>query len=493
MKQHPIPGAALAVVIVFAALPVRPAAAEGWQLSHPSKEDMEKVVRKLWESTEFDKVFNPFADPVRPLCLTIPEYPPPSARSKTRSPMGWYLDFIPEAPLPSGRVKQLQQLDALSAVGLLTKTTTMNKESKEVTRYRLSASGWAAGAYSGGNGRCLVYGVSRFLGVSVVEPVAASLKAGVEIYDVNAMVGPGAESDLAPWARDPQVRAAFPVIDQILKGEVYRWRLVRGAGAWVDYSAMLQDGAEAFGESEPLTPDMAQIRAKQLAQAKQRLADLRALPTPGRDDLKAMVSKTMGQQSCLNLPGGSGSNQPVDVPLDSRKPSHYAVAIFTNKERNANDRVLKKTVPILTQLEQIGVLRKQHEHNLPGDGNDRGLVFDGDVYELTPALADKVSPDNPYCLPLGEPVREFVDFQVADNDGMGYPNPTVRYRTIVKYRNVPTWMNDPDLKSRWPELRGVIEDGMTCQGGFTYDKKTKERTNGSASCEWSFDSNQTTD
>jgi hypothetical protein len=49
-------------------------------------------------------------------------------------------------------------------------------------------------------------------------------------------------------------------------------------------------------------------------------------------------------------------------------------------------------------------------------------------------------------------------------------------------------MNDPLLREGWPELRGVVENGMACDGKFGFNRKTRDKHSGMGSCWWAFDS-----
>jgi hypothetical protein len=410
--------------------------------------------------------------------------------------MAWHADFVVEAKPPRGRDKQLAQLEMLSRAGLLSKTPVtvrIGDTVQEATRYRLTGRGWAATAYKV-DGSCLTFGVPRFLGITEFQPKAASARAGLEMYTVKARSGLASDADLEPWARDPEFQSVFPGIEQALKGQEWTWQLIRGAGEWVDYYQFLRDGMDGLPrpESPPTLVEEAG-RAKRVAEYKALEEEMRTLPTPSMETIKANLLKgrALYERNCLSLPGGDYSYQPVDRNLETLKPARYAVAVFTNKERRANDRIQVKTLPVLAELERIGILRKHPEQGIRGTERDSDLVFDADVYELTPAYAKRISPENPDCLPLGEPVREFVEFRMVEKDSRRYPNLMIRYKALVKYPNAPAWMKDPALKAVWPELRGVMEDGMACQGTFVYSKKKQEAEVHNGDCYWAFDSNQT--
>ncbi len=390
------------------------------------------------------------------------------------------------------REKQLRQFDALTKVGLLKKfhtTIKLNGEMREVNRYSLTEKGWAASDYTR-DMSCFAYGAARYLGISGVEPKVIRTQAGLELYEVRARVGLGSEADLAPWARDQEVQAEFSDITKNLDGKEFAVLLVRGGGEWVDYQSMLRDKARKSATTHP-NPSRSE-HPHVSDEVKRKINELNALPAPTVDEVKKLlqVMHGVGRKDpwpipCLYLPGSE--KLPVDKELFGYYPSHYSVAIFTSKNRSAYDRVSKKTIPYLNMLEQLGILTKHAAQNVPGTGRDVGW-FDAYIYELTPAYQNRTDSRYPYCFPLGDPTVEFVDLQIAEKDEFGFPNSSFRYKLKVMYKTPPAWMSDPLLRERWPELQGVTEHGMACQGKFGFDRKTRDEHSGSGSCWWAFDS-----
>lgn len=464
-----------------------------WKATQPTRENFDRVVRATWEKSSGLRTNNVFGEPATRLCISVPSYPAPDSRSKAQFPLAWHFDFFSDTALTKDREKQLRQLDALTKAGLLRKfntTANLNGEIKEVTRYSLTEKGWVASGDTRGSS-CFAYGASRYLGISRFEPKAVSNQAGLQLYEVRAKVGLGSEADLAPWARDQELQAEFSDIKKNLDGQEFAVLLVRGGGEWVDYQSMLRD--EALKKATKPANQNISERPLISEEVKRKIDELNALPAPTVDEVKKLLQVThgVGQKNpwpipCLDLPGSE--KLPVDKGLYSYNPSRYSVAIFSNKDRTAYDPVANKTIPYLNTLEQLGLLSKRATKGVPGEGRDVGTVFDAYVYELTPAYENRIHSRYPYCFPLGDTTVEFVDLQIAEKDENGFPNSSFRYKLKVMYMNPPAWMSDPLLKDGWPELRGVVEHGMACEGKFGFDRKTRDKHSGAGSCWWAFDS-----
>jgi hypothetical protein len=482
------------MTVGFAAAPFLAAhAGDEWKAAPPTNEDFDRVLRETWKQNSGTQVGDSFGEPAARLCIAVPTNPAPDSRSKAHLPLAWHLDFFANAALTKEREKQLRQLDALAKVGLLEKVATtakLNGETVGVTRYTLTQKGWKASGYARGVS-CFTYGESYYLGVTRFEPKVVRDQASLEIYEVHARVGVRSETQIEPWARDREIQAEFPEIKKNLDGRDFAALLVRRGGEWVEYQSMLRDEAlktttSTANQDRPGRPSISN-------QEKRMLDELIALPPPTIDEVKKLLQSShgVGQANpwpipCLDLPGSE--KLPVDRTLHSNKHPRYSVAVFSNKVRTPYDRVAIKTIPYLDMLEKIGVLSRHVETGVAGKGRDAGAVFDAYVFKLTPAYENRIHSRYTECFPLGPPTVEFVDIQIAEKDMNGFPDSSFRYKLKVMYRTPPAWMNAPVLKAGWPELRGVVEHGMACQGHFSFNRKTRGQEGGGGSCWWAFDS-----
>jgi hypothetical protein len=464
-----------------------------WRSSQPSKENFDKVIRALWEKENKPGEGNSFSDPAKQICISIPYHPAPDARSKVQMPLAWHLDFFTNAPPQQGRETQLLQLDALTSVGLLQRSTasvTDKGETREAIRYGLTDKGWAATGFSRGDS-CFALGAQRYLGITRFEPKAIGSQAGLQFYEVYAKVGLASENDLSPWARDPKVQAAFPEIRKNLDGQEFVVALVLGEGGWVEYQKMLMD--EMLKKSGKGAEKPQPANTALLDDAKRQADELRKLPPPTVEEVKKILQASHGvgdkvapwPTPCLDLPGSE--KLPVDKDLSTSRPARYEVAIFTNKPRTTYDPVGNKTIPYLNQLEQLGIVGKRRTSGFAGEVRDAGAIFEAEVFQLSQAYERRIAPTDPFCFPLGEPSVEFVDLQIAA-EPQGTPFSQFRYKIKVMYKAPPAWMNEPSLKNGWAELSGVLERGRACSGEFGFDRRARTQYGGAGSCWWAFDS-----
>lgn len=461
---------------------------EKWQLSRPTEENFDLVLRELWDKQQ-GTGGRTFGEGRPKLCIATPMYPAPDARSKSQNALAWHMDFFRDLPPAPARQTQLLQLDALAKVGLLEKTQHVvvnGTESREVDRYRLSDKGWASSS-GGRNDACFAYGETRYLGIKSFEPKVMDSKSGLDIYLVKGKTGLSSQNEIEAWARDPQIQAAFPEIGKRLAGEEFGALLVRGRGKWVDYQTLLREQAVRSN------PEMAQLPPMELStEAKREMEMLGSLPAPTVEEVKKLLRTANHDgevdafpSSCLYLPGQS--QLPVDKDLSRRRPNQYAVAIFTNKTRTPYDQVAKKTIPYIERLEQLGVLVKRTQQ-VQGEGKDAATLFEANVYELPAVLQTYATMLSPSCLSLGAATVEFVDVQVTDKNLQGLPESSFRYKLKVLYKNPPVWAKEPVLASQWDDLRGALERGKACSGQFGFDRKTRTSYGGAGSCWWAYDS-----
>ena len=213
-----------------------------WQPSQPQKRDFENIVREKWEQ-EYEKVnrwdSGKWNYDVRTRCVAVPSYPAPDQSSKSRLPFAWHIDFIEGGPVKEDRTRQLKQLDALVKAGMLQRDSIeIEKGGVKVkgARYGLTVAGWKV-ASTNQAPFCFVYGVPRFLGVTDISPGLVNVQSGIEIYTVIAKVGLE-KHDLAEWARNEDVREAFPDMKRLIEGEERKHQFIRGAKGWIPYECL---------------------------------------------------------------------------------------------------------------------------------------------------------------------------------------------------------------------------------------------------------------
>ncbi len=461
-----------------------------WEQTRPNEKNFDVVMRQQW-----DKQFAAIpgyrsAGVGRPsLCVSLPSYPQPDSRSKSQNAMAWHLDFYRDAPASVQRDKQLEQFDALVKAGFLERSedvVAVAEESRPVNRYRLTEQGWAATG-DGRHGNCFVYGETKYLGIRSFEAKVADSTSGLDMYLVKARTGISGEGELAPWARDPAVQAAFPEIGKALAGQEFPAMLVRGRGKWVDYQSLMREQAARNNpELAPLPP------AEMSAEAQKMRDELRVLPPVTVEEVKALLRKSHGDGNadawpygCLYLPGAG--KLPVDRNLSRSGGGAYKVAIYTNKPRTAYDQVVKRTVPYIDKLEQLGILVKRSQ-SLQGEGKDASTLFDANVYELIPALQPFASQRNPGCLSMGVATVDFVDVQILNKDLESGPETSVSYKLRIRYKTPPAWTSEPLLTAGWSDMRGAVQRGRACNGQFAFDRKSRTLYGGAGSCWWAYDS-----
>ena len=434
--------------------------------AEPTKEDFDKVLRNLWnEKTKSDLKFR--KSPTTQ-CLPLPTTPRPDARSKVSRSPSWHLDFALEGTTED----KLRKFEVLTAVGLLERedtTATINGKNTPVARYRLTNEGWATSLYSKSE-TCFYYGQTKYLGISRFNLAPGNTE--TKNYVVYAKVGLPSESDLAPWAKQPIIQTEFPEIKKQLEGREYGVILTQKNGQWVENSPNPQ-------ATIPLV----------ITQNFQ--------PKPDIADIKASLRKSFGESknkyginlsSCLPLPGTE--RFPVDKALHRRDPAHYAVAIFQDKERKSHDRVTNKTQPYLKMLEQIGVLTKTSQQiNVVEKGVSTQHA--AQVYELGPKYQDKISPNNPDYIPLGEQTLEFVDIQIFERKIFEQPpKPMFAFKLRLRFNNPSAVWKNKSVINGWPDLKGALLQGKVCEGEYEFDPITREAGTGGATCWWAFDSQE---
>ena len=464
--------AVAAVILVGLSLAGAFYAWQRWSATRPTAENFDKVTRAFWEEHSARSGGQP-----NPVCIGIPMYPAPEARSRSQRPLAWHLDFEEPGNNTQDRWRQRSQLDALVGVGLLEKAEVVGGAAgdSKFTRYRLSSKGWAAAGYGGSN--CLVYGVPRYLGVRAFESKAVNDKAGIQIYQVTAKLGFSSLQELPEWARDPQVQKFFPEISKYVEGQDLTILVARGRGDWEIYQSIIQPAsASATAAARPdRTPSTLSHEQKT------EIERLKALPPPTPDELKARVSHmhTGGSESlrCLDLPGSKAF--PVDVDGSTPVPKRYVVTVRLGTKRNAPTPYVG-TIEYLKVLEKLGIVAQA-----PGSPN---LATDEATYEMAPALEKLLNPGYLHCFPLGEPTLEFVDVRADERDEYGIPRTTVRYKLRLLYTQAPAWMREPVLLNSRKELHNMLERGRACSGEFRFNRETRGLEAGSASCWWAFES-----
>jgi len=465
-----------------------------WQAGQPSKERFERVVARLLKeegATSYTR------------CIRVPGQHDTGRR--VSNSLAWHTE-LPEGAADAKQDKRRQQLDALAGAGLLRKSQiVMRKDGAEipVTRYQLSDAGWAA-TIDSRDPFCFPYGQTSFGGVTRFERAMLSVTAGIEVYVVTGVVVVD-ESKLPPWAAGAELRAAFPEIDEDIAGREFKVSLVRGGGDWVPYATLGKEDrlrAERERDAAQMTPELKLAIEKMRAEDKEWAASWAKLKPPDEAEIRRLLLKQYedsgaGQWpvACVALPGSE--RMPVDAQLHLPGPLHdiplatlrimfpnetlpgpaYGFAIHVDKPRDPRDPIAARTIPYAERLVAIGFLTKRHDPAFVGKDKQPHA---SDIYEVSPAMAGNIQPKRPECPSLGVPNVEIVALRVETDPEFHID--TLKYRLRLRYPHVPRWMLDPELQSKWLELREWVEGGMACEGEFGFDRRTREIGSGSGGC-----------
>lgn len=294
-----------------------------WSPSQPTTREFDHVLGPLIESEQGKVRSNTsvWDDDRRTRCVHIPMYPAPDRHSKSDKPLAWYLEInSTEGTLKQDKSQQIRQLEALAAAGVLKKQqTTSEKDGVRITgvRYSLTVEGWKW-ASNDGAPFCLIYGRVRYLGVSAVESKLTSQRAGLEIYTVTARMGVENPDALAPWARLPDVQAAFPEIKRMVQGEEFRRQFIRGGNGWIPYECLqyiiMQKAYEQQCEEAPAVGDKSQAPidpkvlqqnrfAREIRQYQEEAArQLDAMPPEKKDEMKRLFYARLEELKSLPPP-----------------------------------------------------------------------------------------------------------------------------------------------------------------------------------------------
>jgi hypothetical protein len=447
-----------------------------YQLNKPTKDNVERVARMLWENTNRISVANDFGDPGNMNCLSLPITPQPDVKfGRDYQPMAMTLYFFTDAEHSAERQKQLEQLDALTKVGLLEKSNVevrVDDKLKQALSYRHTETGWLAS--SPGNGiPCFPYGISQFLGVVEYSSQALNTSPKREYYKVNIQVGYRPGDKIAAWAKDPAIQAAFPEVETFVHGKIIPVSLLRLDGKWGVGKSTPQRKFPYYGFYDSDLPAPAQ-KLKELN---------KLLPKPSIEEVKSQLEEYFAKwknhpptSGCLNLPHGSlphGSERPVDEDFSRKPPFIYSVGISPNKYRKSYDRT-PQSMHYLDELAEIGILNKT---TLVDDGGD-----ELNHYQMTPEYELYNHDDHAFCFPMGEASINVLDVELSDL------KPAARFKLKVMYKNTPSWMKNPALLDQWAELRNMINEGIACEGMYDIDVRKQKISSGSASCWPAFDS-----
>lgn len=432
-----------------------------WARARPTEANLAAAIR---EHLARDSLTHEPRESLR--CIRVPsDYPQPDSRSKLRK-FGWHIDLL---KAPSGkpeRDKQLGQLDALAAVGLLRKEDSTiarpGEQDQPAWRYRLSQTGWAVT-----HGDCLVYGNATYLGMAEA-PKEIEYK-GQKVRQVIARVGVVPAAGLQDWAADARIQAAFPEVSKALQGEQRPFALHLREGRWQPFSE--QPDVDTNTDSLP-------------KEERERLKELALKPDASRAELEKLASGFF--IPCLAEPGSE--KLPADKLLHRSGSAPYKFGIYLDKPRTAYDKVANKTLPLVQKLLAVGAIVQLPSEKAEGTGLDAGKTFEMAVYDFAPHLRNTATGRQGQCFSLGPPSFEFVDIQYRKTDRFGRPVPTFTYKLIVRYKQPPVELTDPVLQSAWPDLRGLLEHGTACSGEFQFNKVSRTAEAGAGSCWDAFDS-----
>lgn len=417
-------------------------------------------------------------------CIRIKRYLHKGEHQSSKTKLfNWVID-IPVSKSISNKTKQgIAELDALVAAELLSKEqVTLEVESigHSFNRYRLTTKGWAESIIEKRKTICIYLGRAKHLSVKSIKesevPISRTEKESA--YEVTTIVGFPKNYIIPNWANHPDVKKAFPLIDQLIEGYEKKILMEKSFGQWREYlppskvKRMEKSGkgrsAKYLSRNEPTTTKEVMLEA--ITEGFQEYA-------PG------------GTLGCIRLPGEKTNTIMVDRNLTKDSKSNYSVAIYENRNRRKWDLVEIKTKPYLDRLVSAGLLESK-PHAFVGvnkNKKDVGQHFEGTLYQLAPEY-EYIFDQNKRCIYLGEAKMEIVKLDITVTKDTAHPlSPEiVNYKYIVTYPTPPDWVKDKALQAWWPELKGAIKYGKVCDGTRVIDFN-KENKFG-AYCHWAFNS-----
>lgn len=295
---------------------------------HPSqlaKEELEGIVRaRLARDVEsIRRDSTTWTNDRRVRCVPLPMYPGPDHTSKSLDSLAWHINFVEGRASREDRVRQLKQLDALVGAGVLQKTAKeieINGVNTTTNQYGLTGTGWKVSA-TDRSPFCFMYGTPRLLDVSFSDPALVTGQTGIEVYTVVARVGVR-ENELEAWARSEDVQSAFPEIKRMVQGEESRRQLVRRENGWIPFEclqlqavskehARVCESQALIYDGKPKAPKSAGQPAESLVLEKEKFVqqlemllakDSNEIPLSGREDARQQALKKINDLKSLPPP-----------------------------------------------------------------------------------------------------------------------------------------------------------------------------------------------
>ncbi|OUR84797.1 hypothetical protein A9Q75_01340 [Colwellia psychrerythraea] len=389
----------------------------------------------------------------------------------------WAIDI----PTASQDVKRISELDALVKVNLLSKNKIIMEEgSKQLPfyRYRLTVKGWVATKANSEGKLCFFLGRAKNISIkSVTKYDTSSIYINIEdtIYEVTTIVGISKGSDLPSWATHPDMRKAFPLINELLLGYERKVFMFNDNGQWRQY-----------------LPDSVIKRMAKTGRTRSTNYHIKDTTTSAEKDAITKVlinrsNKYKRYRDCISLPEDTQGGIRLDKKLGSLEK--YSVAIFDEKKRHKKDNTETKTKPYLDSLVSSGLLVSTFKTGIKGGKYDNKQSYNGTVYTLAPEY-QHIYDQKRRCIYLGEGKVRILNLEtsILDKRDLDAGVVNVKYKSITTYPEAPEWTKDQALQNRWLDLKGALKYGKVCKGVYKVDLSNEdELVTGHGSCWWAYD------
>jgi hypothetical protein len=446
------------------------------------KEDIFKAIQRdeyLRPHYTYESSISDFAKEKQ--CVCINYHSQDGRQQRSDRAFKWTID-VPtptDGDISASRIPDVEKLDALVAVGLLSKEKVpikLDPQPQFIDRYRLTEKGWAesVGRYTGKT--CFFLGRAKHLSVISVSEIEVPIGRGEKesAYRVTVKVGFPRDYKLPDWANNSGVRRVFPLIDKLIAGYEREILMKKYSGQWREYLSPSQlarmnksrrgRSNNYFSKNEPIT---------------KRETMLEAFAIQEHDNT---------YWSCISLPGDSSNGVRVDKRLGSG--INYAVVIYNNKERAKWDDIETVTKPYLERLVSAGLLTSNEQTGIEGERKDAGMLFNGTIYRLAPEYKHIVDQKRG-CIFMGKGKVKIIALEILAINTRDNPfeRESFRYKYIMTYPNPPEWAKDKVLQAWWSDLAGALKYGLACEGQFVIDLTARrKRGTGGGSCWWAYDS-----
>ncbi len=381
-----------------------------------------------------------------------------------------------------------QAYEALSRFGLLARTEELvaaDDGPRRMIRYALTYAGWASGVSTESRKTCLVYGRLHSKGVTHFERYVESDYPSVVMYKVTVALSVD-PAEVAAWARDPQVQMIFPEIARILRnGEEREFTLVHANGRWVSrdsYEAMMEIFSRGADGKEVIPLERRKQIAQQLAAPALTPSEIGKLMN-GRLSLENI-------DSCVKIPDRASTGTGM---VESRLlPSGKAFVFGVYAEASARERGENRGQNRLRLLKYADSLVDAGVFVRSGMSVPLLPIQDGLQtrqawkYEMSEKFAALAGNSEKPCFSPGKPAMELLRTEILNRSDGRYPATMFHVKARLHFPDVPTWMNDPELRAAWPEMAHTADDGLACEGTFGFDRVSRTVVDGKLSCRRAF-------